>query len=268
MPLAVKDAIVKNKIILEKEKVKLDLIKSEEQYRSLYENINIGLYRTTPEGQVLLANTALIKMLGYSSFKDLEDLNLQKEGYARSYDRSKFIKKIEKLGEIVGLESEWIKKDGTSIHIMENSKAIRDADGKTLYYDGTVENITERKNSEDALRKSKTDLLEAQRVGRIGSWDWDAITDTITWSEEYYHIFGFDPKLRPPGYEEHLKVYTPESAQRLDMAVKESMKTGEGYQVDLELVSPLNTTRWITARGEVIFDNEKKLLVFGELRKI
>lgn len=260
LPLAVMDAIEKNKIILEKEKVKLDLIKSEERYRSLYENINIGLYRSTPKGEVLLANTALIKMLGYSSFKELEDLDLQKEGYARSYDRIKFINKIEKQGEVIGLESEWIKKDGTTIHIIENAKAIRDADGKTLYYDGTVENITERKNSENALRKSKTDLLEAQRVGRIGSWDWDAITDAITWSEEYYHIYGFDPKLKPPGYIEHLKVYTPESAQRLDMAVKESMKTGEGYQVDLELGSPLNTTRWVTARGEVIYDKERKII--------
>ncbi len=260
LPLAVKDAIEKNKIILEKEKVKLDLIKSEERYRSLYENISIGLYRSTPEGKVLLANTALIKMLGYSSFKELEDLDLQKEGFARSYDRNKFIKKIERQGEVIGLESEWIKKDGTTIHIIENAKAIRDADGKTLYYDGTAENITERKNSENALRKSKTDLLEAQRVGRLGSWDWDAKTDTITWSEEYFHIFGFNPKSKPPGYEEHLKVYSPESAQRLDTAVKESMKTGAGYQVDLELLSPLNTTRWVTARGEVIFDNERKII--------
>ncbi|MFH2039762.1 MAG: PAS domain S-box protein, partial [Chloroflexota bacterium] len=131
------------------------------------------------------------------------------------------------------------------------------------------EDITGRKRGEEALRESEIRLKEAQRVGHTGSWDWDATTDTITWSEEYYRIFGFDPKLRPPGYDEHLKVYTPESVARLDAAVKHSMQTGEGYQLDLEQIRVDGTRRWIVARGEVKCDAHGQIVgLFGTAHDI
>ncbi|MDD5773890.1 MAG: MASE3 domain-containing protein [bacterium] len=119
--------------------------------------------------------------------------------------------------------------------------------------------LTERKQVEKALHKSEADLKEAQRVGRLGSWDWDAITDTITWSKEYYRIYGFDPAQRPPGYEEHLKAYTPESAARLDAAVKRNLQTGEPYEIDLELADPKGPCRWVTARSETKLDARGKV---------
>ena len=85
------------------------------------------------------------------------------------------------------------------------------------------QDITERKRVGEALQRSEADLKEAQRIGRLGNWDWDTTTNTIIWSEEYYHVFGFDPTQPPPGYEEYLKLYTPESAAWLDAAVKESI---------------------------------------------
>lgn len=114
----------------------------------------------------------------------------------------------------------------------------------------TFIDITALRRTEETLRKSEAGLKEAQRVGRLGSWDWDAKTDTITWSEEYYCIYGLDPAMRPPGYEEHLKAYTPESAARLDAAVKRNLQTGEPYEIDLELAGTGGPTRWITARSE------------------
>ncbi len=124
-------------------------------------------------------------------------------------------------------------------------------DGKCVRLFGAFQDITERKQTEEALRKSEAELKEAQRVGRLGSWDWNAMADTITWSEEYYRIYGFDPKQPPPGYEEHLKAYAPESAARLDAVVKKSMETGEPYVLDLEQVRSDGTSRWITTRGEI-----------------
>lgn len=100
-----------------------------------------------------------------------------------------------------------------------------------------------------AMRRNELALKQAQRVGRLGSWDWDATTDTITWSEEYYRIYGFDPTQAPPGYVDHLKAYTPESAARLDAAVRRNMETGEPYELDLELTGD-GPTRWIAARSE------------------
>ncbi len=96
----------------------------------------------------------------------------------------------------------------------------------------TLRNIAKRILAEEALHEGEKELKEAQRIAKIGNWDWDALTDTIKWSEEYYHIFGFDPSKQPPGYKEHLKVYTTESATRLDTAVQKNIQTGEPYEID------------------------------------
>jgi PAS domain S-box-containing protein len=94
-------------------------------------------------------------MLRYSSFEELATMNLEKEGFDTSDGRKYFIEQIEKNGEVIGLKSAWIRKDKTVVYISESSKAIRDSNGKTLYYDGTVEDITERKRVEEAILESE-----------------------------------------------------------------------------------------------------------------
>lgn len=138
--------------ITEKKKAENLLRESEERFRSIYENSTIGLYRTTPDGKILLANNTLVKMLGYDSFDELKKRNLEEEGFEPTYERKIFIDKIEKEGEVLGLESAWIRKDGKVIYVRESARAVKDSNGKTLYYDGTVEDVTERKLMEEKLR--------------------------------------------------------------------------------------------------------------------
>jgi hypothetical protein len=142
----------------ERKRLEETLNESEERFHSLYDNSILGLYRTKPDGQILLANPALIKMLGYSTFEELADRNLEKEGFEPDYPRNLFIEQIELAAEVRGLESEWFCKDGKVVYVRENAKAVRDADGKTLYYDGTVEDITELKNAEAKLKIINAEL--------------------------------------------------------------------------------------------------------------
>lgn len=128
------------------------LKESEQRFRTIFENSMVGIYRTTPDGRILLANQALIKMLGYESFEDLSKRDLGVD-YSPSYQRSQFIQRIEKEGKIVGYEAEWVKKDGSTISIRENAQVIRDQSGMTIYFDGIVEDITKRKKAEDELKK-------------------------------------------------------------------------------------------------------------------
>jgi PAS domain S-box-containing protein len=128
------------------------LRESEKRFRDIFENIAVGVYRTTPDGQILMANSALVHMLGYSSFEELNQRNLEKQGFEPQYERSIFKEKIEREGRIVSSESTWITRDGKKLHVIENARAVRDEDGNTLYYEGTAENITERKQAEEMLR--------------------------------------------------------------------------------------------------------------------
>ncbi|KQC15101.1 MAG: hypothetical protein APR63_12740 [Desulfuromonas sp. SDB] len=175
--------------ITRQEKVEKALQESEARFRGIFENISIGMYRTTPDGQILMANSALIEMLGYSSFAELSQVNLNEEGYAPEYPRSIFKHLIETNGKVSGLESAWIKSDGTTIFIRENAKCIKDKDGNILYYEGTTEDITKRKLAEQALEKNEKflkDVFDAIQDGlSILSPDLEVIK-TNRWMEHKY----------------------------------------------------------------------------------
>ena len=94
-------------------------------------------------------------------------------------------------------------------------------------------------------------LCEAQRLAHLGSWDWVAATDTVRWSDELYRINGRDPRLPPPRFAEMSSCYTPESWERLSAAVARSLRTGEPFELDLDLVRRDGATRRTTARGAV-----------------
>ena len=134
---------------------------SEERFRTVFENTVVGLYRTTPDGRILLANPALVKMMGYQSFEELMQLNLEKEGIDSSTPRSVFKQRIEKESKVVGLESVWIRRDGSKLFVSESAFAVRDGNGNILYYEGTAEDITERRKAEQALDKLNQDLQSA-----------------------------------------------------------------------------------------------------------
>jgi PAS domain S-box-containing protein len=139
--------------IVQQERAEERLRQSEELFRNLYENATIGIYRTTPEGKILMANQTLIEMLGYASFEDLADRNLAQGFYESDYPREKFVERIEQDGCVKGLESVWKLQDGRRIHVLESARLIKDEHGRSLFYEGTIEDITELKTKEQMLQK-------------------------------------------------------------------------------------------------------------------
>jgi two-component system sensor histidine kinase/response regulator len=127
---------------------------SEERYRNLYDNAVVGLYRTNSQGKILMANKVLVKMLGFQSMEELETINLNESAKGSSFNRHEFIEKIEKNSEVRDLEAIWIRRDGKEIFVRESAKVIRDSDGKFLYFEGTVEDISDWKEAKDALTQS------------------------------------------------------------------------------------------------------------------
>ena len=146
--------------ITERKQAKENLRKSEESFHNLFENSTVGLYRTTPDGEFLLANPTLVHMLGYESFEELAKRNLERDGFEPGYKREEFKRLVENDTFVQGLEIVWQKKDGTNIYVRESAKAIRDASGKIQYYEGTVEDITERKKAEEKFERN-TQVLKA-----------------------------------------------------------------------------------------------------------
>lgn len=161
------------KEISERTSAEKALSESEHRYRLLYENASIGIYQTTPDGKILLSNLALLKILGYNSFEELKERNIDEGEFDPNYSREEFKNAMEKEGEIHGLESIWKRQDGELIYIRENAKAIRDENGKIQYYDGTIEDITDRKQAEKALQYSEERFRQIAEQSRDVVWEID-----------------------------------------------------------------------------------------------
>ncbi len=129
---------------------------SEEKFRNIFNNSPVGIYRTTPEGKILDVNQTILSMLKYNSFSELFEKDLEKdEFYTKNSPRKAFKDLLENEGEIKNFETIWIRKDQTEIYVRENARAIKDQNGNILYYEGTVEDITEFKEAQKKLRESE-----------------------------------------------------------------------------------------------------------------
>ncbi len=146
--------------IAERVRIEAALRESEERFRNVFQNSPMGIYRTTPNGHILMANPALVAMLGYASCEELAQRNLESEGYHPSYPRSDFKRRVERAGDVVRIESAWTRKDGSTLFVREHARAIRDEQGNVLYYEGTVEDVTERVQIETTRARADR-LLES-----------------------------------------------------------------------------------------------------------
>lgn len=123
----------------------------EDLYRSLYSDINDGIYRSAVDGRILTANPALVKMLGYESEEDIRKLDISRDLYLQPAARDRFIRQMMEKGKIRDAELTLKKKDGSHIVVRENSRAVRNLSGDILYFEGILTEITSKKQSEEQL---------------------------------------------------------------------------------------------------------------------
>ena len=144
-------------------------------------------------------------------------------------------------------------KDGTYRWILDRGMVVlRDPAGAPLRMIGTHTDISATKALELELRDSRAELLEAQRIGRIGSWTLDLASDRVTWTEEVYRCLGLDPSGPPPDYSQQAALFTPDSWSRLSAAVAAAARDGTSYSLELETVQGDGPVRWMLARGEPV----------------
>ncbi len=139
--------------ITDRKRAEEALRESEERYRSLFEQSPLGIYRTTPDGHILVANPALLQMLGYASMDEVRSLNLEDTGFQPEYPRHLFREAIERVGEVRDFETTWTRNDGRRAYLRHTARQIRDADGRSLCYEGVVEDVTARRRSEEERRR-------------------------------------------------------------------------------------------------------------------
>ncbi len=145
------------KEVTENQRAEEALRAAEEKYRAIFEGAVEGIFQSTPEGRFLTVNPALARLWGYASPEELIAgvTDIASQTYADSGIRSDFMRKIKEDGEVRGFEYRARRKDETVMWCSENARAVRDATGTILYYEGNIQDITERKQAEEALRQSE-----------------------------------------------------------------------------------------------------------------
>jgi diguanylate cyclase (GGDEF)-like protein/PAS domain S-box-containing protein len=138
------------------------LIHSTEGYRNLINRVPVGLYRTTPEGKILEASPALIEILGFEDFESLSKVNINDELYVNPDDRLLEVELLKNDGVVRDYELRLYQQDGKMIWVRDNVRAVEDNSGKVVCFEGSIEDITERKQAEAAEHEQRL-LAEALR---------------------------------------------------------------------------------------------------------
>ena len=142
--------------ITERREAELRLKESEERYRSIFENVQEGIYRTTPEGKIIMANQAMAKMYGYDSPQGIMAAitDVTRQLYVHPEEREKMKGIIETHGSVRNYEVHQYRRNGSTFWLSLPMQAVRDETGRILCYDGISEDITDRKESFEKLRKA------------------------------------------------------------------------------------------------------------------
>ena len=152
--------------ITERNRAEEALRQAEAKYRNIFENTVEGIFQSTPDGRYLSANPALARIYGYPSPNAMmvEVTSIEQQLYVDPERRREFITKLQREGAVTDFESQVYRKDGSIIWISENARAVHNEATELLYYEGTVEDITHRKEAEAALQRANEEL--EQRVAR------------------------------------------------------------------------------------------------------
>jgi PAS domain S-box-containing protein len=181
---------------------------SEERYRTIFENSQLGIYITTPEGKFKTCNQALAKIDGYSSPKKLIEIDLEKNVYVCPEDMKKLREKLNREGYISNYEIDYRRKDGQIITCLETAVAIKNENGEIIEYHGTIADISQRKKLQEELKKSEEKyhnifdnvpvsifLIDADgKIADVNKYHIELIMKNLMSKEEYIgkHILDFD----------------------------------------------------------------------------
>ncbi|NET60998.1 MAG: PAS domain S-box protein [Symploca sp. SIO2E6] len=162
--------------ITERKQAEEALRLAEENYRSIFENALEGIFQATPEGQFIRVNPAMARTYGYDSPQEMMATvaEIGSQLYVDPTCREEFQCLMEEQGEVKNFEYQVYLKDGSKLWVAENTRAVCDTNGKLLYYEGIIQDITKRKQREEALQQQVAELRieidktkQAQKVAEI-----------------------------------------------------------------------------------------------------
>jgi PAS domain S-box-containing protein len=262
------------------------LRESESRLTQFLEAVPVGVTVHDAKGKATYANLTAKQIMGIDTLPDTQTEQLA-EDYQVYLSGTEQLYPIERLPVVKALSGESSTVDDMELHRLDRivplqvwASPIYDQTGQIAYAIVAFVDITQRQQTQKilddynrtlanqvaqrttALQESEAALKAAQRVAHVGSWEFDVITQKITWSEEQFRIFGLDPTQGEPTYEQHIQQIYPDDRASVQQSHAQLIGTGKADELDFRILRPTGEVRYVSGRSETVVNEQGQVIKF------
>jgi PAS domain S-box-containing protein len=242
--------------------------RSEERWRSVFENSAIGVALTDLNGRFIATNPVYQEMLGYTG-EELQKLSFLDITHEEYLEPNRTL-----IGELLAgnrqqfqIEKQYRRKNGSLVWVRNNVSVVPGTERVPRFLMALSEDITERKQAEEELRRSEAFLAEGQHLARVGSFSWHVTTDKITWSEELYRIFEFDRNVRVTFELIFTRIHR-EDLLAFKEQIERSRRDGSDVQLEFRLQMPKHSVKYVHVVARGTRDKDGRLEYIGAVQDV
>ena len=244
------------------------LSESKKYYELIFNKIpDAALITRFSDGKILSVNDSFKDFFEYTPEEIVGQTQPELDLYQNDSDRPNIVKELRENGFCINKEIVFKRKNGSNFTGLLSATSIMKED--VLCVSSYIRDISKRIQFEELLKQQRKSLLESQAIAHLGTWRLDVKTNEVIWTEELYKMYGFDSTLPPPDYTEHMKLFTPESWEKLSRSLALTSSEGTPYEIELETVTKDGSNGWMWARGEAEKDDNGEIVaVWGAAQDI
>ncbi len=229
---------------------------SEEQFRASFELSAVGQAQVDARtGRFIRVNDRYCQIVGYEREELLHltpsDLTHPDD---READRANIVKILSGATDEYHSQKRYLRKDGQVQWVRVAARLLRDSDGRPAQTIAVIEDITQRREAEEALAKNRETLELAQHAGRVGTFEMDVRTGRTEWSVSAEQLYGLPPGGFDGRYETWLRMVHPDDRDAAEAAVRCAVESQRDLDAEFRIVRPDGEVRWLAAKGRVFYD--------------